>query len=311
MGELTCSLIILQCRVTKMCEIIAIIEPPQEIVAVVETVMTAGSSLNENELLKIYEQGKEDYTNGKPTPTKENQPFVYQLDQDVAKLGFEIEKLKNKSVKAVRIVVPAMPEKYLAYDIKAVINLPPECQNAICIKSQNGEVGLIETGETMSVSPDLTISEFYLAPVYRLEAETIHAVFDQQQLNDIDAAQERAERERAERERAERESLLAYKYLAKWLTDNYLDGIRAKAVDRELEANGIKVYVNKNGLNALLDKPFVRNSTIPRAELDELIYADAKKAMLNEKARIDRGEVDLSMASDFNVIDYNYTNDIL
>ena len=245
------------------------------------------------------------------TPTKENQPFVYQLGQDVAKLGFEIDKLKNKSVKAVRIVVPAIPEKYLAYGIKAVINLPPECQNAICIKSQNGDVGLIETGETMSVSPSLTVSEFYLAPVYRLEAETINAVFDQQQLNDIDAAQERAEREREERERAERESASVYKYLAKWLTDNYLDGIRTKAVDSVLEANGIKVYVNKNGLNALLDKPFVRNSTIPRAELDELIYADAKTAMLNEKARIDRGEVDLSVASDFNVIDYDYISDLL
>ena len=65
MGELTCSLIILQCRVTKMCEIIAIIEPPQEIIAVVEAVTTEGTSLNENELLKIYQQGKEDYYHGK------------------------------------------------------------------------------------------------------------------------------------------------------------------------------------------------------------------------------------------------------
>lgn len=48
-------------------EITAIIDPPREIVAVVEAkaVMTEGSSLNENELLKIYEQGKEDYNNGK------------------------------------------------------------------------------------------------------------------------------------------------------------------------------------------------------------------------------------------------------
>ena len=64
MGELTCSLIILQCRVTKMCEIIAIIDPLQEIVAVVEaatTEVTSLKSLNEIELLKIYEQGKEDF----------------------------------------------------------------------------------------------------------------------------------------------------------------------------------------------------------------------------------------------------------
>ena len=65
MGELTYSLITLQCRVTKMCEIIAIIEPPQEIVAVVEAVAVEAASLNEIELLKIYEQGKKDYYHGK------------------------------------------------------------------------------------------------------------------------------------------------------------------------------------------------------------------------------------------------------
>ena len=67
MGELTCSLIILQCRVTKMSEIIAIIEPPQDIVAVVEAVTVEVASLNEIELLKIYEQGKEDFYHGKNT----------------------------------------------------------------------------------------------------------------------------------------------------------------------------------------------------------------------------------------------------
>lgn len=65
MGELTCSLIILQCWVTKMREIIAIIEPPQEIVAVVEVVAVETSSLNDIELLKIYQQGKEDFYHGK------------------------------------------------------------------------------------------------------------------------------------------------------------------------------------------------------------------------------------------------------
>lgn len=65
MGELTYSLITLQCQVTKMCEIIAIIEPPQEIVAVVEAMTVEVASLNEIELLKIYEQGKEDYSHDK------------------------------------------------------------------------------------------------------------------------------------------------------------------------------------------------------------------------------------------------------
>lgn len=258
----------------------------------------------------------------KPTPTKEEQTLVYQLGQDVAKLGFEIESLKNKNVKAIRIVVPAKPEKYQQYGIKAVIDLPAECQNAICIKSENGNVDLIETGETMSVYADSTASEFYLAPVYRLEAETINATFNQEELRDIDAEQERAERERKERqereereererkEREEREKVI-YKYLAKWLTDNYLEGVRAKATDSPLEDSGIKVYVNKNGLQALLDKPFERNSNLSTAKLGESIYADVKSAMLAEKARIDRGEVDLSTASDFELEDYNYIDAIL
>ena len=48
-----------------MCEIIAIIEPPQEIIAVVEAVTVEVASLNEIDLLKIYEQGKEDFYHGK------------------------------------------------------------------------------------------------------------------------------------------------------------------------------------------------------------------------------------------------------
>nr|DAT98086.1 MAG TPA: hypothetical protein [Caudoviricetes sp.] len=247
----------------------------------------------------------------KPTPTKEEQGFVYQLGKDVAKLGLEIESLKNKTVKAVRIVVPAKPEKYQQYELKAVINLPPECQNAICIKSQNGQVSLIETGETMSIYTDTTASEFYLAPVYRLDAKTITASLDQEQMSDIDAAQERAELERKEQQEREKRDEAIYKYLAKWLTDNYLDDVRAKTKNSQLEQQGIKVYVNKNGLATLLDRPFEQNSPVSAAHLDESTYADAKMAMLAEKARIDRGEVDLSTASDFNVVDYNYVQDFL
>ncbi|SNV67169.1 hypothetical protein [Haemophilus pittmaniae] len=243
------------------------------------------------------------------TPTKDDQPFIYQLGKDIARLGFEIEKLKNKSVKAVRIVVPAKPEKYQQYWLKAVINLPPECQNAICIKSKNGEVSLVKTEETLSVYAEYNVSEFYLAPIYRLEADTITAVLDQQQINDINDAQEREERERKEQQERDKH---IYKYLAKWLTDNYLESVRAKAgTTRDYELMGIKVYVNKNGLKALLDKPFERNSNMPTLAIDESTYADAKEAMLTEKARIDRGEVDLSIASDFNVVDYRYIDDML
>lgn len=247
----------------------------------------------------------------KTAPTKEDQPFVYQLGQDMAKLGFEIEKLKNKAVKAIRIVVPAKPEKYQQYGLEAVINLPPECQNAICIKSKNGEISLIETKETLSVYAEDNVSEFYLAPIYRFEADTITAALDQQQINDIDAAQEREERERKERQEREEREKGVYKYLAKWLTDNYLEGVRAKAVNRSFEIDGIKVYVNKNGLQALLDRPFERNSHLGETTLDESIYTVAKEAMLAEKARIDRGEVDLSVATDFNVVNYHYIDDML
>ena len=247
----------------------------------------------------------------KPAPTKEDQPFIYQLGQDVAKLGFEIDSLKNKTVKAIRIVVPAKPEKYQAYGLQAVINLPPECQNSICIKSKNGEVGLVETKETLSVYAEYNESEFYLAPIYRLEAETITAALDQEQMSGIDAAQEREERERKERQEREERDKAIYKYLAKWLTDNYLEGVRAKTKNDGLESAGVKVYVNKNGLTALLDKPFERNGRFSGAELNESSYADAKEAMLAEKARIDRGEVDLSIARDFKVVSYDYINDWL
>ena len=250
----------------------------------------------------------------KPAPTKEDQPFIYQLGQDVAKLGFEIESLKNKTVKAIRIVVPAKPEKYQQYGVRAVINLPQECQNAICIKSKNGEVSLVETTETLSVYAEYEQSEFYLAPIYRLDAETINAAFDQEQMAQIESdiqqereRQEREERERQERERKEREESI-YKYLAKWLTDNYLEEIRAKAANRTLEEQGINVYVNKNWLSQLLDKPFERNTNLPDSQLNESVYRDAKEAMLAEKAHIDRGEVDLSVASDFKVVDYSYVD---
>jgi hypothetical protein len=44
-------------------EVVAIIEPPQEIEVVIEKVEII--KLDDVELLKIYQQGKEDYKNGK------------------------------------------------------------------------------------------------------------------------------------------------------------------------------------------------------------------------------------------------------
>lgn len=247
----------------------------------------------------------------KTAPTKEDQPFIYQLGQDVAKLGAEIEQLKNKTGKALRVSVPAKPDKYSNYELPATVELPKEYQNAICIKTTDDNVELIKTTNAITLSTTGIEQVIYIAPIYRLQEDNIQAAFDAEQMSLIDAGieqQERAERER--KEQAERDKVI-YKYLAKWLTDNYLEGVRAKAVNRRFESNSIKVYVNKNGLTALFDKPFERNSYLRETILDESIYTDAKEAMLAEKARIDRGEVDLSVASDFKLVDYNYISDLL
>lgn len=244
----------------------------------------------------------------KPTPTKEDQPFIYQLGQDVARLGFEIESLKNKTVKAIRIVVPAKPEKYQQHELKAVINLPQECQNAICIKSKNGEISLVETKATLSVHSEYEQSEFYLAPIYRLDAETINAAFDQEQMNDIDAAQEREERERKERQEREERDKRIYKYLAKWLTENWLQSVRERSYDEYFDIHGVKAQVNQNGLQYLLDAPFEKNATGSDGIINPDLYADAKTAMLNELERIKKGEVDLNATKDFEIVKYDYKN---
>lgn len=247
----------------------------------------------------------------KPTTNNQEQGFIYQLGQDVAKLGIEIEQLKNKTGKALRVSVPAKPDKYSNYELPATVELPKEYQNAICIKATDDNVELIKTTNALTLSTASVEQVVFIAPIYRLEEDDVQAAFDAERMFLIDAGIEREERERKERlEREEREKHI-YKYLAKWLTDNYLEGVRAKAVNRSFENNGIKVYVNKNGLQALLDRPFERNSHISDVILDELTYADAKEAMLTERARIDRGEVDLSVASDFSVVDYHYIEDIL
>ena len=251
----------------------------------------------------------------KPTPTKEEQGFVYQLGQDVAKLGFEIEKLKNKSVKAVRIVVPAKPEKYQAYGLQAVINLPQECQHAICIKSQNGEVSLVETGETLSVYAEVNTSEFYLAPIYRLEAETINAALDQQQMSDIDTAQERErqERERQERERQEREREYRENYvyyaLVKYAKEKY-----KRDLDEKNGLDDIKLVPNWLGFDDFLLHPFLRvENGLVKSKKDYLnntqdIISDLKaqvSKLKEEKQGIDSGLVSLDLSKLEKPVAYN------
>jgi hypothetical protein len=127
----------------------------------------------------------------------------------------------------------------------------------------------------------------------------------------IHEREEREERERKERE--EREELknreeLIYKYLAKWLTDNWLQSVREKSYDKYLNKYGAKAQVNQNGLQALLDIPFERDAYGSDGVINPDAYADAKTAMLNELERIKKGEVDLNATKDFEIVKYDYKN---
>lgn len=226
----------------------------------------------------------------KPTPTKEEQGFVYQLGQDVAKLGFEIEKLKSKSVKAMRVTVPARPGDYNGGDLIAKVSLPDEYQHMICIKSRNNNIELIKTGETLEIVAEYREYEFYLAPVYKLNNDAVNATFDPEIVAEI--------------EKIKRDALI-YKYLAKYLTDNYLTQVRNDTQVKEyigtLNAYNANVYVNKNGLDALFAKPFEIN--IQGAELPKY-NEEAKSAIKTELDNINAGRVDLSSASNFEIEKY-------
>ena len=226
----------------------------------------------------------------KPTPTKEEQGFVYQLGQDVAKLGFEIEKLKSKSVKAMRVTVPARPGDYNGGDLIAKVSLPDEYQHMICIKSRNNEIELIQTGETLEITAEYGEYEFYLAPVYKLNNDAVNATFDPEIVAEI--------------EKTKRDALI-YKYLAKYLTDNYLTQVRNDPQVKEyigtLNVYNVNVYVNKNGLDALFAKPFEIN--IQGAELPKY-NEEAKSAIKTELDNINAGRVDLSSASNFEIENY-------
>lgn len=226
----------------------------------------------------------------KPTPTKEEQGFVYQLGQDVAKLGFEIEKLKSKSVKAMRVTVPARPGDYNGGYLIAKVSLPDEYQHMICIKSRNNEIELIQTGETLEITAEYGEYEFYLAPVYKLNNDAVNATFDPEIVAEI--------------EKIKRDALI-YKYLAKYLTDNYLTQVRNDPQVKEyigtLNVYNVNVYVNKNGLDALFAKPFEIN--IQGAELPKY-NEEAKSAIKTELDNINAGRVDLSSASNFEIENY-------
>ena len=187
----------------------------------------------------------------------------------------------------------------------------------MCMKFANddGVPEFVRTTDTLHEEADeYHESVYYLVPLFSLSAMVDKAVsgvmdFNKSHLADIDAAIEKAVHEAEPNNTNDEE--LTYKYLAKYLTDNYLELVRERTRNSELEAQGIAAYVNKNGLKALLDIPFEKNTTDAVRNIAVEDYADAKAAMLAEKAKIDAGEVDLSTAQDFAIVQYVYKEDHL
>ena len=202
----------------------------------------------------------------KQTTNNSEQGFIYQLGQDVAKFGIEIEQLKNKTGKALRVSVPAKPEKYSSYELPATVELPKEYQNAICIKTTDDNVELIKTTNSLTLSTTSVEQVVFIAPIYRLQEDNIQATFDADKMSLIDESierQEREERERQERERQEREQRerqerdyrenYVYYALVKYALVKY-----ANALEIQDGLNGIKLVPNWLGLDDFLAHPFLR-----------------------------------------------------
>nr|DAR93754.1 MAG TPA: hypothetical protein [Caudoviricetes sp.] len=248
-----------------------------------------------------------------------NKDFAVQIAKDVAHLEINVDELiKHKLGRALKITVPRKPAKYAGYAVSASLELPEGWRNMMCMKFANddGAPEFVRTTDTLHEEADeYHESVYYLVPLFSLSAMVDKAVsgvmdFNKSHLADIDAAIEKAEHEK-QKENNTNDEELTYKYLAKYLTDNYLELVRERTRNRELEAQGIAAYVNKNGLKALLETPFEKNTTDAVRDIVVGDYADAKAAMLAEKAKIDAGEVDLSTAQDFAIVQYVYKDDHL
>ena len=189
----------------------------------------------------------------KPTTNNQEQGFIYQLGQDVAKLGIEIEQLKNKTGKALRVSVPAKPDKYLNYELPATVELPKEYQNAICIKTTDDNVELIKTTNTLTLSATSAEQVIYIAPIYRLQEDNIQAAFNAEKMSLIDAEIERQGREgREQRERDYRENYVYYA-LVKYAKEKY-----ARELSLKDQLDDIKLVPNWLGLDDFLAHPFLR-----------------------------------------------------
>lgn len=191
----------------------------------------------------------------KPTTNNQEQGFIYQLGQDVAKFGAEIEQLKNKTGKALRVSVPAKPDKYSNYELPATVELPKEYQNAICIKTTDDNVELIKTANALTLSTTSVEQVVFIAPIYRLEEDNTQAAFDAERMSLIDADIERQEREQRERQERELDYRKNYAYyaLVKYAKEKY-----ARELALKDQLDDIKLVPNWLGLNDFLEHPFLR-----------------------------------------------------
>ena len=236
----------------------------------------------------------------KPTTNNQEQGFIYQLGQDVAKLGAEIEQLKNKTGKALRVIVPAKPDKYSNYELPATVELPKEYQNAICIKTTDDNVELIKTANALTLSTASVEQVVFIAPIYRLEEDNAQATFNAEQMSLIDADIDRQERERQERERQERERqererqererdyLKNYVYyaLVKYAKEKY-----ARELGLKEALDDIKLVPNWLGLDDFLEHPFLRVEDGVVSSKEE--YLDNTQDIINDlKAQVSKFETE-------------------
>lgn len=218
-----------------------------------------------------------------------NETFAYLVGKDIAALQAAISSLGNGGAKVLRFTIPAIPERYNVYNLTAKVVFPDEFKNSICIRVDERPY-IINIGESLEFQQTTEELQVTLIKLYKLSS--------------VNTSQEATViTKTAEFEKSEN----TYKYLAKLLTDKYLNQVRAKTRTSGFESRGIKAYVNKNGLDEMLKVPFEMNTNSGNyKDIKPSIYADAKAEIARVKAKIDGGEIDPSSAKDFNVESYRY-----
>lgn len=218
-----------------------------------------------------------------------NETFAYLVGKDIAEIQAKITNLDSGGLKTLRFTIPAIPERYIAYNLEARVDLPDEFKNSICVRIVENIPAIISVGDSLEFQQATNELQVTLIKLYKLDS--------------LNTAQEATVITKA----AEFEKIeSAYKYLAKLLTDKYLNQVRAKTRTSGFESQGVKAYVNKNGLDELLKTPFEMSAGGSYQYINPSIYADAKAEIARVKAKIDRGEIDPSSAKDFVIENYSY-----